>query len=201
MEEPRKILRDYSPKVAEATAITVPKGQSGNVSQARRYPTVGEVRGTSHSMGSPVAGGGSGSPYGTFCGTRVDGSDTYILGGLVRISNTKSITVPDFLIPGTANIRIFIEVNIVARRDDDENYFLSGIVSSPDTSLDMDSIAYASGWPTGTDPVLAGGAGVIILEVGIVTFVGSVPTFYPNGCGSFHLEHCGGNLTYRTRGM
>ena len=121
---------------------------------------------------------------------------TYIVGGVVRITNTKSIQVPDFLIPGSTNIVVWVPVNVVAMRDDSESYLTWGIASSPDTTLAMDS---GASYPAGTDPTIADPDGVIMLEVGQVIFAGAVPTFFPAGCGTFHLTHCRGDLGYLPR--
>lgn len=143
-----------------------------------------------------VSSGGSSS--GAFCTLYQDVDlDWFITGGPVH-AGIKNFSVPDFGVDvGTDDEWVvFISVNVEAYRDDGEDYFLTGIKTSSDTTLVMED-STAADYPNNTDPPVSTGLGVIKLPVGRIKVLSGVPSFNPTACGGFTVTQCGGSLSYR----
>ncbi len=149
---------------------------------------------------SSTAGGGIGSG-GAFCELYQDGGDWFIKGGLIRVSDTKSFEVEPYAVSVAVDDEwlLYMQVDVQVNRDDDGDYFLPGLVTSSNTSIDIEETTTITSYPAGTAPVIATGLGTITLEVGRLVVASGIPTFSPTGCGSFVLTHCAGSVSYQQR--
>lgn len=142
-------------------------------------------------------GGGGGSSSDAFCTLYQTGADWFIKGGPVQ-AGTKNFSVEDFEVVVAVDNEwvVFISVNVEAYRDDDNDYFLSGIKTSSDTTIEMEW-STATNYPDNTDPPVSTGVGIIKLPVGRIVVDAGVPSFSPTACGGFVVTQCGGSLSHQ----
>jgi hypothetical protein len=131
----------------------------------------------------------------------VEGSDTFIRGGLVH-SGDKHFNVPNYeLILGTPIDKLVqLKLDVEVWRDDDNEILMPGVKTSSET--DASTFWDLKTWTTGTDydddtpPDVADGIGSIVIPIGHLVIADGAATFSLVGCGHVTIGHCGGTLSH-----
>lgn len=125
-----------------------------------------------------------------------------IRGGIVYCGESN-IEVPnqELNLDSDGDWLIWIEVECIANRDDDEEIFLPGMTSAtaPPTNWEKVTWSESASYPDNTSPTVATGAGTIIIPIGRLKIKDGVPSLANTDCGHIRINQCAGILTH-TRG-
>lgn len=137
-------------------------------------------------------------PFGQIIGLPT-GSDqpTGIRGGSVTCGDSNFDVVPypvDTSGDGDQLISIKL-TGILCNTDDDTQVILPGILSVSGTP-DWDSVAYADGYHSNTNPSYPDDNGTIYVPLGRLKITDGAISWTPTGCGSIIIDQCGGILTF-----
>ena len=157
----------------------------------------------------PARSGGSGAaavttcPFGSIT-TYADGETTAtgILGGIIYCGESN-IEVPnqELNLEADGDWLVWIEIDCIANRDDDNEIFLPGMTSATAPASDWDKVTWSesASYPDNTNPTVATGAGSIIVPIGRLKIEDGSATLVNTGCGHIRIDQCAGILTH-TRG-
>lgn len=120
------------------------------------------------------------------------GSGRAVAGGAVTCGATNENLAPyTFSISSTIDTLLWVEVNYLANRDDDEEIFLPGMTSAS-------SVQWGDGssYPDNDLPTVAIGTGTIIIPIGNLVVEDGVATLVGSSCGNIFVDQCAGNASY-----
>jgi hypothetical protein len=147
-----------------------------------------------------IAGGGGG-PSGPcrFGEIIVDGEDTAIRGGIIHCGD-QNFEVPNQVLnlESAGEWLVWIELNVEANRDDDNEIFLPGIKTgtAPGSTWDKVTWSESASYPANDLPAVGTGTGDIILPIGRLKIEDGAATLIPAGCGNFRISQCAGIFGY-----
>jgi len=141
-------------------------------------------------------------PFGEII-TVADGTYTRAISGGVFLCGDKNFNVPYrgivLATSGSWLVKLTL-TGIDPATDDDDQVFLSGIVTASGTPA-WGTIAYtgSESYTSNTNPASPSGTGTIVIPIGILVVASGAATLTPVACGTIEATQCGGILTH-TRG-
>jgi hypothetical protein len=120
------------------------------------------------------------------------GSGRAVAGGAVTCGETNENLDPyTFSTSSTIDTLLWIEVDYLANRDDDEEIFLPGMTSAS-------SIQWRSGssYPDNDPPTVTSGTGTLIVPIGNLVVESGVATLLSSSCGNISINQCAGSPSY-----
>lgn len=132
-----------------------------------------------------------------------DGTYTRAISGGVFLCGDKTFNVPHrgivLATSGSWLVKLTL-TGIDPATDDDDQIFLSGIITASGTPA-WGTVAYtgSESYTSNTNPASPTGTGTIVIPIGILVVASGAATLTPVGCGTIEATQCGGILTH-TRG-
>ena len=132
-----------------------------------------------------------------------DGTYTRAISGGVFLCGDKTFNVPHrgivLATSGSWLVKLTL-TGIDPATDDDDQIFLSGIITASGTPA-WGTVAYtgSESYTSNTNPASPTGTGTIVIPIGILVVASGAATLTPVGCGPIEATQCGGILTH-TRG-
>ena len=132
-----------------------------------------------------------------------DGTYTRAISGGVFLCGDKTFNVPHrgivLATSGSWLVKLTL-TGIDPATDDDDQIFLSGIITASGTPA-WGTVAYtgSESYTSNTNPASPSGTGTIVIPIGILVIASGSATLTPVGCGTIEATQCGGILTH-TRG-
>lgn len=132
-----------------------------------------------------------------------DGTYTRAISGGVFLCGDKTFNVPHrgivLATSGSWLVKLTL-TGIDPATDDDDQIFLSGIITASGTPA-WGTVAYtgSESYTSNTNPASPSGTGTIVIPIGILVVASGAATLTPVGCGTIEATQCGGILTH-TRG-
>ena len=139
-------------------------------------------------------------PFGSII-TYPDGTATAtgILGGVI-FCGESNIEVPnqELDLATDGDWLMWIEIDCIANRDDDNEIFLPGMKSATAPASNWDKVTWSesASYPDNTNPTVATGAGSIIVPIGRLKIEDGSATLVNTGCGHIRIDQCAGILTH-----
>lgn len=157
--------------------------------------------GTIVSAGRKTGGGGisaSDCPFGEIIAVDSGGFTQGIRGGVIYCGD-KNFNVPfrgiNLASAGTWLIEISLS-GIDPATDDDDEIFLSGVVTASGTpTWAAATYTGSENYTNNTNPATPPGTGAVIIPIGILTVADGAATLAPVGCGNVTVGQCAGILS------
>ena len=132
-----------------------------------------------------------------------DGTYTRAISGGVFLCGDKNFNVPYRGIVLATSGSWLVQLTLTGidpATDDDDQVFLSGIITASGTPA-WGTVAYTGtqNYTSNTNPASPSGTGTIVIPIGILVVASGAATLTPVGCGTIEATQCGGILTH-TRG-
>ena len=132
-----------------------------------------------------------------------DGTYTRAISGGVFLCGDKNFNVPYRGIALATSGSWLVQLTLTGidpATDDDDQVFLSGIITASGTPA-WGTVAYTGtqNYTSNTNPASPSGTGTIVIPIGILVVASGAATLTPGGCGPIEATQCGGILTH-TRG-
>lgn len=149
-------------------------------------------------------GGGSSAPapecpFGEIIAVDEGGFTMGIRGGALICGN-KNYNVPfrgiNLAVPGSWLVELTL-TGIDPASDDDEEIFLSGVVTASGTPA-WNAVSYSGTehYTANTNPPSPAGTGTIVIPIGILTVAGGAASLQATGCGTITVGQCAGILSH-----
>ena len=149
-------------------------------------------------------GGGSAAecPFGEII-TVDDGTYTKAIRGGAMLCGDQNFNVPYRGIALGADSWVLLKITLTGidpATDDDDEIFLSGVVTASGTPA-WGTVTYtgSESYTPNTNPSTPAGTGTIVIPIGILKVTSGVATLTPVGCGTITVGQCAGILSH-TRG-
>ena len=146
-------------------------------------------------------GGGSSAPTGScpFGEIATEAGDTFIRGGIIYCGESN-IEVPnqELNLAAEGEWLVWIEVDCIANRDDDNEIFLPGMTSATAPASDWDKVSWSSSasYPDNENPTVSTGSGKIIVPIGRLEIEDGSATLLQASCGNITINQCAGILSH-----
>lgn len=152
--------------------------------------------------GVTATSGATACPFGEII-TVDDGTYTRAISGGVFLCGDKNFNVPYRGIVLATSGSWLVQLTLTGidpATDDDDQVFLSGIITASGTPA-WGTVAYtgSESYTSNTNPASPSGTGTIVIPIGILVVASGAATLTPVGCGTIEATQCGGILTH-TRG-
>ena len=146
--------------------------------------------------------GATACPFGEII-TVDDGTYTRAISGGVFLCGDKNFNVPYRGIVLATSGSWLVQLTLTGidpATDDDDQVFLSGIITASGTPA-WGTVAYtgSESYTSNTNPASPSGTGTIVIPIDILVVASGAATLTPGGCGTIEATQCGGILTH-TRG-
>jgi hypothetical protein len=201
--------------------MNLPEIFSGPITQAKwrelgRYLTGGVIRGGPGLRVRNVGGntiisrvksktpGSSSSASGCSFGEIIDVDDgTYtkaILGGAM-LCGDQNFNIENHGIDLTSAGSWLVQITLTGidpATDDDDEIFLSGVVTASGTPA-WGTVTYTGSedYTANTNPATPAGTGTIVIPIGVLVVADGAATLTPVGCGTITVGHCAGILSHQ----
>lgn len=132
-----------------------------------------------------------------------DGTYTRAISGGVFLCGDKNFNVPYRGIALATSGSWLVQLTLTGidpATDDDDQVFLSGIITASGTPA-WGTVDYtgSQNYTINTNPASPSGTGTIVIPIGILVVASGAATLTPVACGTIEATQCGGILTH-TRG-
>lgn len=157
------------------------------------FPTETSTRTTESPEETAAEGGESGS----FCGTFVEGSNTYLNGGSVNAGENTFFLAPYNVGSSDGQWLVQVRVNgIEFATDDDEEIFLpGGVESASGASWNLKAYSPGTNYDDHDNPATPSDTGTAYVPIGYLKIDDDVVTFRAEACGPVTITQCAGILS------
>ena len=138
--------------------------------------------------------------FGAILSYKDDSDETVrgIRGGMIYCGESN-ITVPnqELNLEADGEWLVWIEVDCIANRDDDNEIFLPGMESGTSPADNWDKVTYSDTavYPDNENPSVSTGTGKVIIPIGRLKIDSGSATLQAVGCGNATINQCAGILS------